>query len=98
MTFAAIRGWGKCLPPAVLTNADLATFLDTTDEWIATRTGIRERRVSHVSGLELAHVASRRALACAGLDPGAVELVVYGSCSCDEQIPNTASGLQFLLG
>ena len=45
---AAIVGWGKCLPPAVLSNADLATFLETTDEWILTRTGIRERRVSHV--------------------------------------------------
>ena len=41
---------GKCLPPAVLTNADIATFLDTSDEWITSRTGIRERRVSHVPG------------------------------------------------
>jgi len=48
VTYAAITGWGKCLPPSVLTNADLATFLDTTDEWITSRTGIRERRVSHV--------------------------------------------------
>ena len=44
---AAIVGWGKCLPPAVLTNADLATFLETDDEWIASRTGMRERRISH---------------------------------------------------
>ena len=43
---AAITGWGKCMPPAVLSNADLATFLDTSDEWILTRTGIRERRVA----------------------------------------------------
>ena len=50
MTYAAITGWGKCMPPAVLSNADLATFLDTTDEWIAQRTGIRERRISHVTG------------------------------------------------
>ena len=48
MTYAAITGWGKCLPPAVLTNADLATILDTNDEWIVSRTGIRERRISHV--------------------------------------------------
>ena len=45
MTYAAITGWGKCMPPAVLTNADLSTFLDTTDEWIRTRTGISERRI-----------------------------------------------------
>jgi 3-oxoacyl-[acyl-carrier-protein] synthase-3 len=98
MTHAAITGWGKCMPPAVLSNADLATFLDTDDTWISTRTGIHERRVAHVSALELAHVASARALACAGLTGAEVELIVYGSCSNDEQIPNTASGLQWLLG
>ena len=47
MTHAAITGWGKCMPPAVLTNQDLATFLDTNDEWITSRTGISERRVTH---------------------------------------------------
>jgi 3-oxoacyl-[acyl-carrier-protein] synthase-3 len=43
---AMITGWGKCLPPAVLTNDDLATIMDTSDEWITSRTGIRERRGS----------------------------------------------------
>jgi len=98
MTYAAITGWGKCMPPAVLSNADLATFVDTTDEWIMQRTGIHERRVSHVSGLELSHVAASRALACAGIKASDIELVVYGSCSNDEQIPNTASGLSLSLG
>jgi 3-oxoacyl-[acyl-carrier-protein] synthase III len=98
MTYAAITGWGKCMPPAVLSNADLATFLDTSDEWITQRTGIHARRVSHVSGTELAYVASMRALACAGVAAADVELIVYGSCSNDEQIPNTASGLQYKLG
>jgi len=86
------------MPPAVLSNADLATFLETDDEWITTRTGIKERRVSHVTGTELAHVASARALACAGMAATDLDLIVYGSCSNDEHIPNTASGLQFLLG
>jgi 3-oxoacyl-[acyl-carrier-protein] synthase III len=98
MTYAAITGWGKCMPPAILSNADLATFLETDDEWITSRTGIRERRISHVSGIELAHVAAARALACAGLAAVDVELIVYGSCSNDEQVPNSASGLQFRLG
>jgi len=98
MTYAAITGWGKCMPPAVLSNADLATFLDTDDTWIASRTGIRERRVSHVPGHDLAHVASARALACAGLAASELDLIVYGSCSNDEQIPNAASGLQWSLG
>jgi 3-oxoacyl-[acyl-carrier-protein] synthase-3 len=98
MIHAAITGWGKCMPPAVLTNADLATLMDTDDEWIASRTGIRERRVSHVAGIDLAYVAVVRALACAGLDPREVELVVYGSCSNDETVPNSASGVQYRLG
>ncbi len=98
MTYAAITGWGKCMPPSVLTNADLATFLDTDDEWIASRTGMRERRISHVSAIEMATVAGQRALACAGLDAAELDLIVYGSCSNDEQVPNSASGVQIRLG
>jgi 3-oxoacyl-[acyl-carrier-protein] synthase III len=98
MTYAAITGWGKCMPPAVLSNADLATFVDTTDEWIMQRTGIHERRVSHVTGVTLSAVAAARALACAGIRATDVELIVYGSCSNEEQIPNTASGLSVKLG
>jgi 3-oxoacyl-[acyl-carrier-protein] synthase III len=98
MTYAAITGWGKCMPPSVLTNADLATFLDTSDEWIAQRTGIHERRISHVPGIAMAHVAAARALACAGIVATDLDLIVYGSCSNDEHIPNSASGLSVKLG
>ena len=98
MTNAAITGWGKCMPPAVLSNADLATFLDTDDAWITQRTGIRERRITHVLGSELAHVAASKALACAGLAAKDLDLIVYGSCSSEEAVPNTASGLQYRLG
>ena len=98
MTHAALTGWGKCLPPAVLTNADLGTFLETSDEWIVSRTGMRERRVSHVSLGELAYVASARALACAGLEAAAVDLIIVGSTIGDELAPNVASGLQLRLG
>jgi 3-oxoacyl-[acyl-carrier-protein] synthase-3 len=98
VTYAAITGWGKCMPPAVLTNADLATFLDTNDEWITSRTGIKERRISHVPLSDLAYVSAMRALACAGLDPADVELIVVGCCSYDDQVPNQASGLQAELG
>jgi len=96
--FATITGWGKCMPPAILSNSDLATFLDTDDEWIRSRTGIHERRISHVSLGQMAEVAARRALACAGLDAGDLELIVFGTCSMDEQVPNMASGLQAKLG
>jgi 3-oxoacyl-[acyl-carrier-protein] synthase-3 len=96
--YAAITGWGEGLPPSVLTNDDLSTFLETSDEWITQRTGMKERRVSHVSAIEMATIASQRALACAALDAKDVELIVYGSCSNDEQVPNCASGVQFALG
>jgi 3-oxoacyl-[acyl-carrier-protein] synthase-3 len=98
MTYAAITGWGKCMPPAILDNAGLATFIDTTDEWITSRTGIKERRISHVPMTVLSHVAAARALACAGLDAADVDLIVLGTVSADEQVPNTASGVQYLLG
>jgi 3-oxoacyl-[acyl-carrier-protein] synthase III len=98
MTYAAITGWGAAMPPSVLSNGDLSTFLDTNDEWIASRTGMKERRISHVGGIEMATLASRRALACAGLDPAEVDLILYGSCSNDEQVPNSASGVQAALG
>ncbi|MBS0376275.1 MAG: ketoacyl-ACP synthase III [Proteobacteria bacterium] len=98
MTHAAIVGWGKCLPPAILTNQDLATFLPTDDEWITTRTGMKERRISHVRGIELAITAARRALACAGMRGEDLELIIYGSCSNDETVPNSASGVQQQLG
>lgn len=97
-TYAEIVGWGKCLPPAILSNADLATLLNTTDEWIYSRTGIRQRPISHVTVSELAYVAAMRALASAALTPGDVELVVLGSCTGDEQMPNTASRIQRSIG
>ena len=98
MTFAAITGWGKCLPPAILTNEDLSTFLPTDDHWIVSRTGMKERRISHVPGLEMSYVAAERALACAGIKADELDFIIYGSCSFDEHVPNSASGLQAKLG
>jgi 3-oxoacyl-[acyl-carrier-protein] synthase-3 len=98
VTYAAITGWGKCLPPAVLSNRDLASILDTSDEWIVSRTGIHERRISHVGLEELGYVAAARALAAAGLTGSAVELIVFGTCSHDDQVPNMASGIQRRIG
>jgi 3-oxoacyl-[acyl-carrier-protein] synthase III len=98
VTYAAITGWGKCLPPAVLTNDDLSTFLPTDDAWIRSRTGMVERRISHVPGIELAIVAAQRALACAGRTGADVDIIIYGSVSNDEAVPNTASGVQQRIG
>lgn len=98
MTYAAITGWGKCMPPAVLTNADLSTFLDTNDEWITSRTGMKERRISHVSAVEMSTIAATRALACAGLDAADLDLIIYGGVSNEELCPNSSSGVQLALG
>lgn len=98
MTYAAVTGWGKCLPPAVVTNDDLATFLDTSDEWITSRTGMKERRISHVGISDLAYVAAARALAAANLNPRDVDLIVLASCTFDSLLPNSASRVQEKLG
>lgn len=98
MNYAAITGWGKCMPPAILDNEGLATFLDTSDDWITSRTGISQRRISHVPMTTLSHISAARALACAGLEARDLDLVVLGSCSSDEHVPNTASAVQMLLG
>ncbi|MFN7918324.1 MAG: ketoacyl-ACP synthase III [Vicinamibacterales bacterium] len=98
MRYAAITGWGEGVPPAILTNDDLSTFLETSDEWITTRTGMKERRISHISAIEMATLAASRALTCAGLDAADVDLIVYGGCSNEEVVPNSASGVQVALG
>jgi 3-oxoacyl-[acyl-carrier-protein] synthase-3 len=82
----------------VLSNHDLSRILDTSDEWIVSRTGISERRISHVGLEELAYVACARALAAAGLAGSSVELIVFGTCSHEDQVPNMASGIQVRIG
>lgn len=98
MRTAVITGWGKCLPPAVLSNADLETLVDTTDDWITTRTGIKERRISHVEVSDMSAVAARRALAAAGLDATDIDLLVVATCSADRAVPNAASMVQAKIG
>ena len=98
MRYAAITGLGKYVPPAVLTNDDLASFLDTSNEWIVTRTGICERRISHKPMSYLAIIAADRALAQAGLHADELDLIVLGSCTFDELLPNTSSLVQKALG
>lgn len=98
MLYADITGWGKCAPPAILTNDNLSTFLDTDNEWIVSRTGIKERRISHVPVSDLAHVACAQALAASGNLADDVDLIIFGSCTFDQMVPNAASRVQQLLG
>lgn len=98
MPNAVITGWGKCLPPAVLSNSDLEQLVDTSDEWITTRTGIKERRISHVEVSDMSVVASRHALAAAGLEPTDIDLIILATCTGDSLIPSTSSHVQARLG
>ncbi len=94
MKNAEITGWGKCMPPNVLSNHDLEQLVDTSDEWITTRTGIKERRISHVEASELGAVAGLRAVAAAGKTVEDVDLILVATCTGDSIIPSTASVVQ----
>ncbi|WP_260260616.1 ketoacyl-ACP synthase III [Vibrio intestinalis] len=96
--YAEITGWGKCVPPATLSNDDLSTFLDTSDEWIRTRTGIENRRISHVETSDMATVAAKHAIACAGITAQDVDVIIVATCSPDSLIPNIASKVSQNLG
>lgn len=96
--FAAITGWGKCVPPAILTNDQIATVIDTSDEWIQSRSGIKQRRVSHVPGSDLAAVAAQRAMAAADIEAGDVDLLIVATCTPDTVIPSTAAHVQRKIG
>lgn len=98
--YAAITGWGMSVPERRLTNADLERMVETSDEWITTRTGIRERRIvgPGESTSTLATEAGRRALAKAGVEPGQIDLVILATCTPDRPFPATACTVQNNLG
>ena len=97
MRAGRVAGWGTALPEKVVTNADLAAVLDTSDEWITERSGIRQR---HVGGTTagLAVDAGRKALERAGIAPGDIDLLVLATTTPDQQVPATASTVQDALG
>jgi len=97
---AAIVGIGSYLPERVLTNADLEQMVDTSDEWIVTRTGIRERRIAAAGQAtsDLAVEAARRALESSGVDGSAIDMLVIGTSSPDYIFPSSAALAQAKLG
>ena len=97
-SYAEITGWGKCMPPAIMSNDDIAGIIDTSDEWIRSRSGIEERRVSHVPGSDLAAVAGHRALAAAGATAEEVDLLIVATCTPDTVIPSAAAHVQKKMG
>jgi 3-oxoacyl-[acyl-carrier-protein] synthase III len=98
MMHAEITGWGKALPPTVLSNADLERIVETSDDWITTRTGIKERRITHVELSELAAVAAEHALAAAGLAAPEVDLLITATCTPESQVPPTSALIQHRIG
>jgi 3-oxoacyl-[acyl-carrier-protein] synthase-3 len=100
MTFSKIIGSGSYLPDRVLTNQDLEKMLDTTDEWITTRTGIKQRHIiadDQVTS-DMAYEASKKALQDANLDAQDIDLIILATTTPDKIFPSTACTLQAKLG
>ncbi len=97
---AVIRGTGSCLPDKILTNADLERIVDTSDDWITTRTGIRERRIAREDEPMsfFASRAAREALLASGVAPGELDLVICATVTPDMPIPASACIIQDQLG
>ena len=98
--YSAITGWGMHVPEQVLTNADLERMVETSDEWITTRTGIKERHIVRPdeSAFDLALPAARQALERAGIEGKDLDLIIVATVSYDYRFPSTANLLQHALG
>jgi 3-oxoacyl-[acyl-carrier-protein] synthase-3 len=97
---AKITGWGKYVPARVLTNHDLAQMVDTSDEWITTRTGIKERRLraENDTTSSMSVAAAQKALAVAGITVQDLDLIIVATSSPDYLLPPVASQVQDMLG
>src|SRR6476661_3937407 len=100
MRHAAITGWGMAVPERVLSNADLERMVETSDEWITSRTGIKERRVVGPadSTTSLSVIAARQALKKADLTPDDIDLIVVATCTPDQFLVSQACLVQAELG
>ncbi len=96
---AQIIGTGSCLPEKVVTNEFLSTIVDTSDEWITSRTGIRERHISvEETTTSLSTQAARRAMEMAGVTAEEIDLIIVATCTADTLVPSTACLVQDELG
>ncbi len=98
--YSRIAGTGSYLPERVVTNADMEKMVDTTAEWIQSRTGIESRHMAapHETTSSMAAEAVRRAMAMAGVGPEDIDFVVVGTCTPDRVFPNVATYVQSALG
>lgn len=99
-TFSAITGWGMYVPEKVLTNADLERMVETSDEWITSRSGIKERHIAapNETASTLSIAAARQALERAGIEGKDLDLIIVATVSYDYQFPSTANLVQHALG
>ena len=97
---SGIVGIGAYIPERVLTNFDLEKMVDTSDEWIRTRTGIRERRIApdNIATSDMSVEAARQALEMAGVKPEELDLIICATVTPDQPLPSTASFIQARLG
>ena len=100
MIHSRITGTGSHLPTRILTNFDLEKMVDTTDEWIRTRTGIERRHIAAAgeTTVDLAEHAARRAIEAAGLQPQDIDFIAFGTTTPDLVFPNCGTLLQQRLG
>jgi len=100
MTYARIAGTGRYLPERVLTNADLEKMVDTTDEWIRTRTGVERRHIAREDQTcsDLCVEAAKQAMAAAQVEAADIDLIIIGTTSPDLVFPNIATIVQDRLG
>ncbi len=98
--YAKITGWGKYVPARVMTNHDLAQLMDTSDEWITTRTGIKERRIRSENDTtsSMSTAAAQDALDVAGIAASDLDLIIVATSSPDYLLPSVASQVQDMLG
>src|SRR5690606_18781495 len=100
MIRSVVRGVGSALPPRVMKNSDFEGIVDTSDEWIVQRTGIRERRIAtdDDTTASLGEAAARAALAGAGLTPDDIDVIVLATSTPNNTFPATAVDIQQRLG
>jgi 3-oxoacyl-[acyl-carrier-protein] synthase-3 len=100
MAYASITGWGKYLPERVMKNSEMEKLVDTSDDWIVARTGIRERHI--VGDTEAAStmgvIAGKQALEVAGVSPKDLDLIILATCSPDRIVPASAAYVQHAIG
>ena len=99
-SYAHIIGWGMAVPKRVLTNREISRMVDTTEEWIVSRTGIHERRIAgpQDTTASLGHAAARQAIEFADISPGEIDLIIVATSTPEHLFPATACIIQDALG